>query len=233
MFFLLLLFICISPSKSLEVTDGIFSALVEKLSTLDETVQRQEKVNNEQDEIIRYLTNQNEELLKRLNDKEVLLKQLDKESTIDERRRFVLNSEGPVAFSAVIDPTVVDHTKANTAIKFETILTEYGGGYNNDTGIFVAPNTGLYLLSCSMLDHTPKGGHGGVMIHGEIMRNHDVLARVFAHAETTYRDQGANTIIATLTRGDQVWVRTVDNSDLGLGGSRYTSFSGYLLWQLS
>jgi hypothetical protein len=45
-------------------------------------VQRQEKVNNEQDEIIRYLTNQNEELLKRLNDKEVLLKQLDKESTI-------------------------------------------------------------------------------------------------------------------------------------------------------
>ena len=114
----------------------------------------------------------------------------------DHRRRFVLDSEGPVAFSAVIDPTVIDHTKANSPIKFETILTEYGGGYNNDTGIFVAPNTGLYLLSCSLLDHMSQGGHGGVMIHGEIMRNHDVLARVFAHAEATYRDQGANTIIA-------------------------------------
>lgn len=116
-------------------------------------------------------------------------------SSIESNKRFVLDSEGPVAFSAVVAPTVIEHTKPNTAIKFETILAEYGGGYNNDTGIFVAPRTGLYFLSCSMLDHMSSGNHGKVMVHGEIMRNHVVLARVFAHAASSYRDQGANTII--------------------------------------
>lgn len=71
------------------------------------------------------------------------------------------------------------------------------------------------------------------MVHAEIVKNHDVLARVFAHAERDmYRDQGANTIIVELNAGDQVYVRTVDNDDLGLGGQRYTSFSALLFWEL-
>lgn len=71
------------------------------------------------------------------------------------------------------------------------------------------------------------------MVHAEIVKNHEVLARVFAHAESNlYRDQGANTVIVQLQTGDQIFVRTVDNDDLGLGGQRYTSFSGVLLWEL-
>ncbi|XP_045185580.2 complement C1q tumor necrosis factor-related protein 3-like [Mercenaria mercenaria] len=226
-------FVSLGICSCIQAEDETVSTIIHRLSLLEDKVLKQEKINNEQEALIGYLKAQNEEFLTRMNAQKATIKQLETRNALSIQRRFVLDSEGPVAFSAVIDPSFIEHTKPSTAIKFETILTEFGGGYNNDTGIFVAPHTGLYLLSCSMLDHMAHGGHGGVMIHGEIMRNHDVLARVFAHAEASYRDQGANTIIAKLTRGDQVWVRTMDNSDLGLGGSRYTSFSGYLLWQMS
>lgn len=70
------------------------------------------------------------------------------------------------------------------------------------------------------------------MVHAEIVKNQDVIARVFAHSEgDVHRDQGANTVIVNLQAGDQIFVRTVDNEDLGLGGERYTSFSGVLLYE--
>lgn len=92
--------------------------------------------------------------------------------------------------------------------------------------------SGLYLITCSVLDHVRTDNKGGVMVHAEIVRNQDILARVFAHAEQDlYRDQGANTVIVQLQTGDQVYVRTTGNDDLGLGGQRYTSFSGVLLYE--
>lgn len=53
-----------------------------------------------------------------------------------------MEAEGPVAFSSVVNPVSVHHQKSNQIIQFETILTNYGGGYNNETGIFVVPVPG-------------------------------------------------------------------------------------------
>ncbi|XP_045187958.2 complement C1q-like protein 3 isoform X2 [Mercenaria mercenaria] len=145
-----------------------------------------------------------------------------------ERRRFVLN-EGPVAFTAAITPYVVDHLKSQEIVKFETIITSIGGGYNNQSGVFVVPVSGIYMISCSLLDDDRTG----LMVHGEIVQDHRVLGRVFAHTESrSYRDQGTQTVFTHAHAGDQIWVRVKDNADLGLGGELYSSFSGYLLYAM-
>lgn len=139
--------------------------------------------------------------------------------------------EGPVAFTAAIKPRAVDHVHVNSPMIFETVLTNFANGYDNTTGTFTVPLTGIYLFSCSVLDHMSNDGHGSTMLHAEMVKNGVVMARVFAHANSVYRDQGAQTVVVEANKGDTVWVRTVDNNDLGLGGELYTTFSGYMLWQ--
>lgn len=136
-----------------------------------------------------------------------------------------MNNEGPVAFTAGIVP--ISHLKTNDIIKFETMITDIGGGYNNQTGVFVAPASGIYMFSCSLLDDLEE--HGAT-VHAEIVHGQRILARIFAHAEArNYRDQGAQTVFAHVNQGDQVFVRVIDNDNLGLGGELYSTFSGYLL----
>ena len=149
-----------------------------------------------------------------------------------DRRRFLLDTGGPVAFSSVLTPLVVEHAHDNDVVICDRELINYGGAYHNDTGVFVAPLSGIYLFTSSILDHWQKGNHGDVLIHGEIVKNNHTLVRVYARAEYGYRDQGANTVIVSANVGDQFWVRLADNDDLGLGGALYTSFSGVMLFQL-
>ncbi|XP_052797452.1 complement C1q-like protein 4 [Mya arenaria] len=140
-----------------------------------------------------------------------------------------------VAFTAGILPLTVDHLHSQQTIKFESVITDIGGGYSNQTGIFTAPRSGIYLFSCSLLDHwggADTQAHGGLMLHAEIVQNGRVLGRIFAHGEDTYRDQGAQTVFTYANQGDKVFIREVDNDDLGLGGQLYSTFSGYLLMPL-
>ena len=151
-------------------------------------------------------------------------------------KRFVVG-EGPVAFTAAIEPYTVDHVHANLTIVFDKTITSIGGGYSNLTGVFVAPLTGIYLFSCSLLDHAGKHlqtgqEHGSAMLRGEIVQNGKLLGRIFAHAEVEHRDQGSATVVSYVTEGEQVWIRNIDNDDLGLGGEFYSLFTGYLLMQL-
>lgn len=70
------------------------------------------------------------------------------------------------------------------------------------------------------------------MLHAEIVQSGRVLGRIFAHAEPTHRDQGSVTVVSLVKQGEQVWVRNIDNDDLGLHGEFYSLFSGYLLLEM-
>ncbi|XP_045187953.1 complement C1q-like protein 4 [Mercenaria mercenaria] len=199
----------------------IFQSLVlDRLNTLEGRVAEQNGLITSQQSVI-------EALLKTVFSKDEELKDI-----IHRPSRFVLESgDGPVAFTAAIQPRVQDHVGANATVKFETVITNLGGGYNNTTGVFTAPLPGLYMFSCSLLDHF-DGKHGSAKLHAEIVQNDKILGRVFAHADDTNRDQGANTVFVQVNQGDRIFIRSVDNNDLALGGEMYSTFSGYLLMQL-
>jgi hypothetical protein len=56
----------------------------------------------------------------------------------DQPKRFVMNDEGQVAFTAAIKPLLVDQVKHLDTIKFETVITDI---YNNN-------QTGVLLVAC-------------------------------------------------------------------------------------
>ncbi|XP_052797090.1 complement C1q-like protein 4 isoform X2 [Mya arenaria] len=142
------------------------------------------------------------------------------------------HNEGPIAFTAGIAPNVLTHVDKNDIIRFETVITDFGGGYNNQTGIFVVPTTGLYMFACSLLDDSVST-NGNIMTHADIVQNTRVLGRVFAVAEPGgHRDQGANTVFTHATAGDQVFIRLIDGVNIGVGGSLYSTFSGYLMMEM-
>lgn len=87
------------------------------------------------------------------------------------------------------------------------------------------------MFSCSLLDHI-EGPHGHDMLHADIVQNDKVLGRVFAHADTTYRDQGAQTVITKVNMGDRIFIRNIHNKDVGIGGQMFSTFSGYMLMQM-
>ncbi|XP_052769577.1 cerebellin-3-like [Mya arenaria] len=147
-------------------------------------------------------------------------------------KRLVLNGEGPIAFTSQVTPHVVSHMHKGDGVIFDRVLLNAGGGYHNVTGQFTVPLSGIYLFAVSVFDHVERANAGTTKVHAEIVQNNVTIGRVFAHADDHYRDQGAETVIVTANTGDVIWVRVVDNNDLGLGGDFYTSFAGYMLWQM-
>ena len=115
-------------------------------------------------------------------------------------RRFVLGGETPIAFTAAINPVRVSSVDKHEVLQFDNVITDIGAGYNNQTGIFVVPESGVYMFSCSLLDDSVH-----IMVHADIMHNTRVLGRVFAVGEPNgHRDQGSNTVFTYAAAGDQV-----------------------------
>jgi hypothetical protein len=87
------------------------------------------------------------------------------------------------------------------------------------------------MISCSLLaDHDMNSNP---MLHASIIVDGMKMANVFAYSESgTHRDQGANTILVNLKKGSQVWIQVKDSAHVTIGGEHYSTFSGYLLWQL-
>ncbi|XP_053382349.1 uncharacterized protein LOC123562254 [Mercenaria mercenaria] len=169
-----------------------------------------------------YLTTVVKRLEKRLGD----LEQTVSECKLPMRRQTY---EGPVAFTYKLTSKYTA-VHGNSAIVFPDRITDLGTGYNNATGVYTAPRHGIYMISCSLLaDH---GSHSNPMLHASIMVDGRPKANVFAFSESgTHRDQGANTIFVNLKQGSRVWVQAIDSSQAIVGGEKYSTFSGYLLWQ--
>ena len=128
--------------------------------------------------------------------------------------------DGPkVAFLA----TMASHASvsASNTIIFDTVRTNVGSGYNIDDGSFTAPVDGIYQFSSSMM--TEQDGE----IWAYFSLNGRNMAYIYAHGTEGRHDQGANTVILQLNKGDKVGVVNHHTSTIYGGG--YSTFSGNLL----
>ena len=110
---------------------------------------------------------------------------------------------------------------AGNTILFDTVRTNIGNGYNIDDGIFTAPVDGIYQFSSTMM--TVADGE----IWAYFSLNGRNMALIYAHGTEGRHDQGANTIILQLNKGDRVCV--VSQRTSGILGAGYSSFSGNIL----
>ncbi|KAH3791914.1 cerebellin-3-like [Dreissena polymorpha] len=136
--------------------------------------------------------------------------------------RFV--AEGIVAFSAMKSASQ-GHLGVNQNIIFEQVLTNEGGGYHPNHGVFIAPQSGVYVMSSAIM--TSANGR----FHAAIVHNGNMVAHIYGHGDSGLYDQGSQTIVIKLNAEDEVAVQNFDFPDITIFGYLYSSFSGYLLWQ--
>ncbi|KAK3083949.1 hypothetical protein FSP39_005867, partial [Pinctada imbricata] len=109
----------------------------------------------------------------------------------------------------------------NQAIEFDQVITNVGHGYDPRHGHFIAPITGLYLISSSVMS---VGGHD---LYCEILKNGQMVSRLYGG--TADAEGNTQTFVIELQLGDMVWVRhsAGDTTEAINGYNAY--FSGFLI----
>ena len=133
-----------------------------------------------------------------------------------------------VAFSALLDHHI---SVGNGAIiKYNVVLTNEGNWYNNYTGMFTVPVTGVYLFTFT-LNVDQKSALVRLMKDGQTLAA--AVAESIDSDSSTRHESSSNTVIVHATTGQSVWVESFYyNSNNLWSGSSYpaNTFSGFLLF---
>ena len=109
---------------------------------------------------------------------------------------------------------------------FPRIITNVGGGYNGNNGVFTAPRDGVYVFFCKI---TGRDNSGNMYFEFTLNGSAKTENLVYGRSANPYRTS-SNSIVLQLTHGDRVWInmhRGGKHYSISAGGDQ--SFSGYLL----
>lgn len=109
---------------------------------------------------------------------------------------------------------------------FPHILSNVGGGYNNQDGVFTAPVDGVYVFFCKITQES--NSHD---LYFEITLNGSAKTRniVYGRSDKTHRT-ASNLSVLQLIRGDRVWIKMfIGGMHFNWGDGGDNSFSGFML----
>ncbi|XP_071177659.1 collagen alpha-2(VIII) chain-like [Mytilus edulis] len=132
-----------------------------------------------------------------------------------------LNKDTTPAFSAVL--THAPNVAANTAVKFDKVVTNIQDGYDPATGIFTAPTDGVYHISSTVT--SPRGGKLFVSLYQNDMK---ITSIWVSPADATY-EMGTTNMVLDLKEGDEVSIRSRGNYVVHSSSDFYSSFSGFMI----
>ncbi|XP_060589187.1 otolin-1-like [Ruditapes philippinarum] len=133
---------------------------------------------------------------------------------------------GSIAFSAQLTVKLL-HIPIGTTIKFNKVLVNDGPGYDNITGVFIAPEAGVYMFSY-FIGNGNKVGQNWV----SLMHNGQKINSAVTDTFHTNEDlQGGNMALIRMAAGDRAWIESFHASNAYLDGPNgFTSFSGIYLY---
>lgn len=112
---------------------------------------------------------------------------------------------------------------------FDVTRLNYGKGYNNNTGVFIAPTSGLYIFSFTV--HSYTNSYGSF----ELVVNNEVQGAIFSDSSVSTELNAATVVIPSwVNQGDVVYVRT--HSTYGSTGylrSDTYARSSFAAWKIS
>jgi len=101
------------------------------------------------------------------------------------------------------------------------VETNIGNGYNPSTGVFTAPEPGVYAFSVNFIKSSIK-----YVVELDLMKNNDVIAR--GHADASPWSSGSIQIIISLKKGDQISIRQ-PRPKVFVWGNKYCIFTGHMI----
>jgi hypothetical protein len=106
-------------------------------------------------------------------------------------------------------------------MKFDDVETNIGHGYDPSTGIFTAPEPGVYAFSVSFIK-----GSTNYNVELNLMKNNDLIAR--GHADIIPWATASIQVIISLKRGDQIFIRQPLQRAV-IWGEKYSMFTGHMI----
>jgi hypothetical protein len=111
-------------------------------------------------------------------------------------------------------------TSSEKMMVFPSVISNIGGGYNPNTGIFAAPNAGLYVFYVSGVEYDDK------YLRLDIVLNGASKVRSIAASEGRFQT-GTNMAVLNLQQGDRVWVKRTQGTGHYSQVVPVTTFSGF------
>ncbi|XP_052076985.1 complement C1q-like protein 3 [Mytilus californianus] len=112
----------------------------------------------------------------------------------------------------------------NDVLKFDEVTTNIGGAYKPGTGIFTAPQGGVYMISCVMM------GASSSHIHYYLYKNNNMFSKGFTSRSTVHHaSPSTNNWIVELEKGDQVYIKHRISGRETVHGGHHSYFSGFLI----
>ncbi|XP_055999791.1 complement C1q subcomponent subunit A-like isoform X2 [Ostrea edulis] len=130
---------------------------------------------------------------------------------------------GKVAFTALLSK----HTTvgAYAVVKYDRVLTNWGGAYQPTTGVFTAPYNGLYSISCTLMSDPINYAHASITKNGKKM------SVVFSNTKTY--PHASQTLQLLLNKGDKIWIQNRNGRKTIFHDHGYSNvFSGFLIDEL-
>ncbi|XP_062604954.1 uncharacterized protein LOC134266746 [Saccostrea cucullata] len=192
---------------------NVFKKTVEEVSEIKETIQH---LSSKQTTMGRRI-NQVEESVMKIKRSTQQIE--SSQATIKEK----MNQE--VAFTAELKyGTSIYALKENEKIVFSHVVTSRGNAYNNDTGIFRCPRSGLYAFFFNILTLRNKWA----LV--EITNGNYPHAIAYAEGSSEGTN-GSNFVLLSLSAGTEIWLRAANNWTSRGEIMKYNenTFSGFLV----
>ncbi|XP_062592072.1 uncharacterized protein LOC134253560 [Saccostrea cucullata] len=131
-----------------------------------------------------------------------------------------------IAFHAYMSSTLKS-PGGNQILKFDVVKTNAGNGYHPSTGVFIAPESGLYVFSWTLRVRN-NADHAS-----ELVVNNDVYDILYMYAHT-HDGHVTGIIVADVQSGDDVYVRIKaacsNHGDVWSDVCGHSSFKGWKIF---
>jgi hypothetical protein len=145
----------------------------------------------------------------------------------DKRIRHIRVSPEPIAFYAYMshdEPRPSNHH----SLIFDVVKTNLGGGYNKYSGMFTAPNSGVYVFTWTIYSYVLG------RTQFQIYVNDDVVDSTFGETDDIGdSDSDSGTMVVSLNAHDNVYIRSAVACTTNIMSMSYNTRTSFAGWKLN
>lgn len=98
--------------------------------------------------------------------------------------------------------TTIPSVTGHSTLVFDVMKTNNGNGYHPPTGVFIAPESGIYVFTWTMREY------GDCFHSTQLMVNNDEIGIIHMHSVSAGDFLGTGVVVMHVNAGDDVYVRT-------------------------